>query len=202
MKKLITVILALACMFTMFSCGETDDGIKNFKAAFDATVDNIDTVTVEVDFETAVGTLEASFVTKYNADKTCEVEYSYEKLLATSEGEAGEWKKTVAGKLTCDKDGNYSDGGDVAGSNAFVTGAKINLDAKKITYTISGNVLTANVKAENTNAVLGEEIAADVQLIVSMTSDGKISSYTMSYETEQGAATVVCSYAYKAAAAE
>ncbi len=201
MKKLITVILALACMFTLFSCGG-DDEIKKFKTALDSTVDNIETVTVEIDLETAVGTLEASFVTKYNDDKSCKIEYSYEKLLSSSEGEKDEWKKTFTGTLTCDKDGNYSDGGDIAGSNAFVTGAKINIDAKKMTYTIAGNVLTATVKAENTAVVLGEEIAADVQLIIAMSSDGKISSYTMTYETEQGKTTIACAYAYKAAAAE
>ena len=191
MKKILVVLLALTCAFAMFSCGNSAS-VKDFNKAIENT--NPTAIEVDITSDTAFGALKASFVTTYAEDGSFTVEGFYEKFNAITEGNAEDLISAVNVNITCDKDGKYSDGGSFTGSNPVATGAVLNLN-KKIDADVSadGNVLTATVKAENTEAVLGIEYAADVELVITV-NDGKVVSYTMKYATDYGYDTIICSY--------
>ena len=190
MKKILVIMLALACTLAMFSCG--GDSVDAFNKAIKNT--NPTTVNVAIETGTALGSLSANYETVYAEDGSFTINYSYEKFNTSNEGDADDVTVTVSGVVTCDKDGNYSDGGALVGTATTVTGAKIKLGSK-MNYSVSndGNVLTATVKAANTKAALGVEIAADVTLVITKAND-KIVSYTMSYTTESSETTIICEY--------
>ena len=67
--------------------------------------------------------------------------------------------------VSCDANGNYSDGGEFAGS-APVTGLKVNFANLKTYSTPNANTLTASVAAADTSAVFGSALGADASLTV------------------------------------
>ena len=193
MKKILIFILAIASALTMFACKKEDDGLNAFKTAVAAT----DPAVIEVDTKmmTAAGELASKATTTYNEDGSFTLVYWYEQFNTSANGASDELKTRIEKTVTCDKDGKYSDGGDLAGTSTATTGHKLNLGAKKLQPTISedGKVLTVTVGAANTKAVLGVEYAQDVVLVITI-NDGKVISYTMSYTNEFGAVSVVCTY--------
>lgn len=190
MKKILIILLALACAFTMFSCG--GDSVKGFDKAIKDTKPTV--VNVVIETETALGLLKANYETTYAEDGSFTINYSYEKFNGISEGAAEDVIAVVSGTVTCDKDGNYSDGGALVGTATTATGAKIKL-GKKMEYSVSrdGNVLTATIKAANTKSVLGAEFPADVTLVLTK-AEGKIVSYTINYTTDAGVTNIICEY--------
>ena len=193
MKKILIFILAIASALTMFACKKEDDGLKAFKTAVAAT----DPAVIEVDTKmmTAAGELASKATTTYNEDGSFTLVYWYEQFNTSANGASDELKTKIEKTVTCDKDGKYSDGGDLAGTSTATTGHKLNLGAKKLSYKISAdkNVLTATVKAADTEAVLGVSIAADVTLVVAKNADAVV-SLTLNYTLETGAVEVVCNY--------
>ena len=190
MKKILIVMLALTCAFAMFSCGDESVSLDGFKTAVNNTAPTVVNVSVEV--ETDLGALTSNFKTTYAADGSFVIDYSYEQFNTTSNGDADDVKSTITGQVTCDKDGKYSDGGAFTGTTTVATGAKLALDSKKmesVTVSADGNVLNATVKADNTKAVLGIEIASDVKLVITKVAD-KVVSYSMEYDKT----TVTCSF--------
>ena len=191
MKKLLVVLLAIACVFTMFSCGgKEDESLTAFQSAADETKPA--TAKVNVVLETPLGELNAEYNIAYNTDGTATINYTFEKFNEITVGGEGEVKSTVTGTASVDANGNYT--GDLSGSAAAIS-PSFNFDPEKMEYTISANenVLSANVKAENTADVLGVEYGSDVVLVMNKF-DGKIVSFTLSYTTSQGEASVVVSY--------
>ena len=190
MKKILAFILVLACVFAMASCGD-EITLRDFEKAAAKTKES--NVTTTIKFETAYGDLNARFETIYDeATETYTIVYLME-YFNVSDNSAEVVKSVDEGVLTCDKDGNYSNGAELTGANAFAKGASINFSEKKMNPRINGGTLKANIDAKNTKSVLGVKIDADVELTVNM-SKGRISSYTMKYETELGEVEVLCSY--------
>lgn len=192
MKKLLIVLLALTCAFAMFSCGDSNEAYVEFENAIEATT--FTAIDVQITSDTAFGPLAASFKTTYAEDGSFVIEGSYERFNATTEGGAEDDISVVSVKITCDKNGNYSDGGEFSGSNPAATGKKLVLGEKMdATLSADGNVLSATVKAEDTEAVFGVAYATDVKLTVTK-NDGKIISYTMEYATDYGYDRLICNY--------
>lgn len=191
MKKLLIVLLALTCAFTMFSCGNSAS-LGDFKEAIDNT--NPTAIDVQITSDTALGTLAASFKTTFAEDGSFVIDGAYERFNASTEGKAEDVKSVVPVKITCDKSGNYSDGGAFSGSNPAATGKKLVIN-KKMGASISkdGNVLTATVKADKTEDIFGIAYASDVTLVITR-NEGKIISYTMEYATDYGYDRIICNY--------
>ena len=189
MKKFLIILLTLTCAFTLFSCGDDGVSLKDFKSAINAT--NPAEIEIKIVQETANGNLNSEMKTTFAEDGSFVIVGFYELFSASS----SEGKETVSINVSCDANGKYSDGGEFSGTNPASTGAKLNLGAKKLDYSISsdGKVLTANVAAANTKAVLGVEYAQDVVLVVSI-NEGKVISYTMNYTNEFGVVSIVCTY--------
>lgn len=193
MKKILILILALLSVFTFAACdgGEvTDTQFDEFKLAYNATVPV--KIKVDVLFETTLGDLNSSFETTFNPNGSSKIVYSYDVFNEISSD--GEIKSTVSGEIECDKDGNYSDGGEFVGKNSVVSGVKLNLDASLIkSYSIEGDVLTATVAKENVKAVTGVDFGADTVLMITK-ADGKIISVSASYTAPTGNVSLICYY--------
>ena len=191
MKKVLLLLLAFACVFSMFGCG--DERLEAFVTAAEATDPAV--VNISSELKSELGTLKSNITTTYNEDGSFVMDYSYDELNTSSAGAADEVIVTKTGKVTCDADGNYSDGGSFKGKNEVTTGISLNLDEDLLDYTISqdGNSLTAKVNAADTAEALGVDLGADATITVNMI-DGKITSYTIAYTSELGDVSIVCAY--------
>ena len=193
MKKITCLLLVLVCAFSCFACMKAPNTYKQFvEAAKNTSPTN---VTLTVKQVQAEATLNAKFITTYAADGSATIEYTRDEYNEIGSGDSDELISPVSGTVTCDKDGNYSDGGAFAGNSPIVSGVAFNFDARKMTGSISadGKVLSAVIKSENTKAVLGVEIAADVTLAVTK-NEGKIISFTVEYTAAEGHVSINCFY--------
>ena len=198
MKKLLMILLALACAFSMAACNGTTpppDGDPSDVSAFTTAIAATNPTSVEIDtkLETEIGDLVGEFVITYATDGSAEIEYSYEKFNEFSAG-VTEAKSTVEGTVTLNADGSYSDGGELEGEAPAAAGFTLTLDTAKLKDAeINGNVLTATVEAANNKAVLGIETGYDVEMVLTK-SDSGIVSLVVTYTTTSGPATITCSY--------
>lgn len=189
MKKILALILVLTCAFTLFACGKDDGPVyteeaAEFITAFGATT--VTTLKVTVAADTAEGTLTSVYTTTYNSDKSSTMTYEIETIPGV---DSTEDKEVLTGTITCDANGNYSDGGAVSGKLG-ATGVKFDFDSDKIkTFSIDGNVLAITVPAADTEAVIGYAIDSDALVTVTK-ADGKITSIALSYT----GVSIVCKY--------
>ena len=202
MKKIIALLIALACVFALASCtlfapdegsSAVSDGtatLEDYTAAIAATSPASMTIETTLANKTPAVTLKGNYTVTYQVDGTAAIVGSYEKL---NEPSQSEFKSVIA--VDCE----VSSSGKVTGDNVDKTVSaaavnKIKLDAKKISYEISMGTLNVTISAANTESVLGVKINSDVKLIMRMTNDGKIGSYSINYATANGDASVVCMY--------
>lgn len=203
MKKIIALLIALACVLALASCslvqpdnggsGAVSDGtatLEDYTAAIAATSPTSMTIETTLVNKTPAVTLNGNYTVTYQVDGTAAIVGSYEKL---NEPTQSEFKSLVV--VDCE----VSSGGKVTGDSVDKTVSaaavnKIKLDAKKISYEISMGTLNVTISAANTESVLGVKINSDVKLIMRMTNDGKIGSYSINYSTASGDASVVCMY--------
>lgn len=189
MKKILALILVLACSFALFACGEDPAPVyaeeaAEFITAFGATT--INTLNVTVTTETAEGDLTATYTTTYAAGKISSITYSIETIPGLDSTEDLE---VLTGTVVCDAQGLYSDGGEIA-NKLGATGIKFDYDSNKIsTFTVDGNVLAITVAAADTEAVLGYAIGSDALVTVTK-AEGKITSVALSYT----GVSIVCAY--------
>ena len=197
MKKILAIVVALACVFGMMSCGGSSP-VAAFKTAINET--NPTSVKIETKLETTLGDFVGEFNAVYAEDGSATITYSYEQPNdLTAEG-VTELKSTVTGTVELAADGTYSDGGTLVGTVVGAGGYKLNLDEGKMkNVEVSGNALTATVEAANTQKVLGVAIEFDVEMTLTKGESG-IVSLVLAYTTEQGPATIVCTYQQAAAA--
>ena len=206
MKKILVLMLALVCVFTMFACGDDpvtptpgggDDGntvtlnIDDFTAALNASTPK--TAAIKVDMTNVLGTLSATYNVVYAEDGSAAINYTREEFNEIGEGTT-EVKSTLTGTVAMSKDGVLSDTAALGGTGSLVN-AKISLSLDKITATRDGNVLTATVSAANTASVLGVAIDADVTLILYI-ADGTVSSFSLNYAIGVNVYAVSCGYTY------
>ncbi len=193
MKKILVMLLALTLAFSMFSCGG-DEQIEAFVAAIEET--NPNTLTVTVKQESELGTLNAVYNTVYAEDGSFVMEYAYDVFNSAATSATEGVVSTKTGTVTCDKDGNYSDGGEFKGKNETSTGLTIDLEYKKFeNYTISqdGTVLTAEISADISENVLGINLGVDSVLVITRAGN-QVSTVSLVYTTEQGKVTILVSY--------
>lgn len=190
MKKILTIVLLALLTFSFVSCGDDGPSVEGFTTAINNS--DPDSIVVKIKSATALGELSGTYTVTYNEDGSFTIDYVYEKFNDIGEGEGLISK--VPGKVTCDKNGNYSDGGELTGKTALVTGAKINLSKiSGATISQDGNSLTATVKAANTKAVLGVELPSDAELLITKANDA-IASYSIKYSNASGEVIVSCEY--------
>ncbi len=197
MRKIIAFVLAIACVLALASCGGSNpDSLDTYTAAIEASTP-IKTIIETEHTNTALKvTLKGEYTIEYAEDGTATVDYKYEELNEALE--ADEFIKVVEGEVNIDKDGQAS--GDVSTGVTKAAAIKLTLDEDKMEYTIERGILSATVKAVNTKAVLGVEIASDVKLTMTVSDSGKIGTVSIIYNTEDGTDKVTCMYEYAAEA--
>lgn len=166
---------------------EIQDYRTEYEIAQNATKPNVVTVTLTTDFG-ASGKLVTAYTVKYNTDGSFVIEGTYQEF---NRSPAGEPILTKPLYITCDADGNCTDGGEFKDNNPSATGVKI--DFSKITpdKNTTSNSLYANIAKRNTEAVLGVDYGYDVNLTVSKSAEtGKITGVTVEYSNVQ----IICTY--------
>lgn len=192
MKKIIAIALSIVCVFALFACGGQSayqKDAKEFIEAFDATKASSINVTVTVDG--SQGELTSTYTTVYNEDGTSTMTYSIETVAGL---ESAEDITVKEGTVTCDKDGNYSDGGAISGKLG-ATGIKFNIGSDAIKeYQITGNTLSITVAKVDSAAVIGVAAQSDVTVVVSKTAANTIASVVLSYTGSDGQVSITCVY--------
>jgi len=192
MKKIIAIALSIVCVFALFACAGQTAYQKDAKDFIDAAASTkISTLNVTVVVDGSQGKLTSTYTTVYNEDSTSTMTYRIETVAGL---DSAEDIAVQEGTVTCDKNGNYSDGGEISGKlNA--TGAKFDIGNKLIKdYEISGNTLTINVAKEDAKDVIGVTTMSDVIIVVSKTNSNAITSVSLSYKGSDGNVAIVCVY--------
>ena len=201
MKKIISIVLllacALTCSFALASCGETPitpaentvsyaDASSAFVSAVGATVVNTVDATIKVDVQGE--TLTAVYNTVKNSDGTKTMTYAIETLAGV---ETEDNKVVVTGEAVSDTAGVFAD----ENAKAFgANGVALNLGAYTgADFAASANVLRISVAAADTAAVLGSAIGADTVVVVTI-NEGVVTSVTVNYSTADAVVEIVCEY--------
>ena len=203
MKKIIALFLSVVCVIGLVSCGggatttpPKEDPLKVFTEALSLADPKSATIETSLESQSFGVTLEGVYEITYNEDGTATVAYEYDQLLEINDDtpDDAELVYQVEGSATIAQNGAVS--GDVSDQVAAVAGVKLNIDASKMTYTVSSGLLSATVKAADTAAILGAAISYDVSFTLSLTAEGAVSAITVSYTSAQGPVEIVCLYNY------
>lgn len=194
MKKIIALILAVVCLFALVACSESeaDKQLAVYIDAISKTSPSaavINTTYTDANFGVSLG---GAYNVTYNDDGTATVAYEYDKL-----GQIGEeFMSTVSGTVTIKEDGTVDGTIDTAVQAAAEI--KLNLKASEIAqFTVAKGILTAIIKADKTESVLGVDLGADASLMMVVTNDGKIGTVSVVYTDEGGTSSIVCMYINK-----
>ena len=200
MKRIVALLLALTLVFALASCkpDDTPDGpakldITPVKEAIAATA--LTSARVEVvasnDF-LPEHPLTAKYDVVYNADGSASVVFTYDQYNdITPEG--GDIITTSRGSATVAADGTVT-GDPVSGTVTGAASVSFNLDESKLaSFDLSMGILSANVAKDNTAAVLGSAINADVVLTVA-TANGVVTGATISYDLDGVHYEISCTY--------
>lgn len=198
MKKLIALMLVLVTALAITSCslfvkdkGTTDGSatIDDYNNAIKATNPAKFTIRTEYQSTAPEATLTGEYVVTYNVDGTATIEYSYERLAPIGSESFIEVKTGVA-----EVNPNGTVKGDIDKMVAASVAKQLQLNGKKMEYTISMGVLNAVIKAEDTKEILGVSLGADASIDMRITGEGKIGSYSINYATPTGMAYIICIY--------
>ena len=200
MKKLFALLLISIMAFAVVSCDKgaqqqqptaEQQQFEDFTHAVNQTP--AAQIKVVTEFTTELGVLGSTIDTRFNPDGSATINYSIENFDSDFVGAAPVITKT--GTVTLNKDGSYSDGGEFEGLiGSSVSSVLINLDSTKFeSYNIDGGTLSAVVKAENTEAVFGTAIAADVNFMLTISND-RVISVVLNYKVAAGTVETVISY--------
>ena len=156
MKKIICLILALACCFTFFACGKTDETLEAYLGMVNASEPT--TITTKTTHTRGDVVYNGMYTTVMN-DEGFVFTYEYdEKAPITADSTTGSII-TKSGEIVFDGK-TYTVNGEattVAPDIAYMS-LTLNLNADTIgSYTLSrdGNTLTAKVSAEQVKAIFG-----------------------------------------------
>ena len=198
MKKILCLLLAIACLLAVVSCG---GGNKKLSIAEIVESSKPYTVTTRVYYD-GEDDLGGMYITTTDGTNSI-FEYEYERYATVAEMAEGRIK-TVSGKIYY-KDGKVtSNEGESWESSEIneIVDFSIKIDESKFsTYKISkdGKTLTGTVSSENSSRVLGVAIASDGDISIEIVTDGEANLYYMniSYKSAGGALiTVNTSYDY------
>jgi len=198
MKKIICLILALACVFGLASC--TRDAKKFIEIVNASQPTRINTTTT---FNDGERTLEGTFDTLIDGSNF-ELVYNFQRYTVPGENNDPEAFLTTEEGTVYYKDGKYSEDGETWFSeipDAATRQVKFALDAKRLgDYTISkdGKTLTASVTSEDAEAMFGINVDATEYVELIIKHDGTyLRSIEIYYATETAkSVSVSTSYSY------
>ncbi len=198
MKKIIAFALIVACALCLVACKTDDDVSLSEKIAPYSTALATAPVsaTVEATMNSALAELNGTYEVTY-ADGVASVNYVIDVLNPIVDGVTpDEPVSEVPGTATVAADGTVSDG-ELGGIYATLIARKLSLDASKLTAEVGSGVLSATVSKDNADAVVPGivGVTGDVTLNITL-SDGKITSISVGYITNNGGMSIRCMFAY------
>jgi|GEM_PF-5051485 len=108
--------------------------------------------------------LTSTYTIKYNEDGSFEIKIEEQRYNESLIGDSVITLPVVI--ITCDAEGNYSDGGEFVGSNPVATGVAVDFSKLKNYSTPDSTTLNATVAKADTAAALGVAFDTDVTLVV------------------------------------
>ena len=194
MKRIISILLVAVMLLLLASCQPAGVDISEYQNAIVATEPTAVRVTVTLDSAVFSGVvLNSAYDITFNGDGSATVEFEYDVVNDTS-SESDEFISVKTGSATIAADGTVT-GDNVPAS--VVAGAKlaINLDQSKFKSMIEARgILTVEILAANTEAVLGFKVDADASLELRITEAGTIGSASLNYTDATGAVAIVVAY--------
>ena len=207
MKKILCLLIALSCAFSLIACGDGDGGTPEIGNPLEEVVASsaptkIVTLVTYAFADTdprSEADLNGTYVLEMNGSDSI-FTYDYNTFATPEEG-LDDWVKNISGKIYV-KDGQVStDGVEWEAASAETINTKFNLvkDSFK-TYTKSADekTLTATITGDNIESVIGYEISATGDITVVVTTDGYyMRSVVISYTSTEGASVIIdTSYSY------
>lgn len=202
MKRILCLILALTlCLGTalaLTSCKDEGSDVFALAKELDPTK-----VVSFVEYTTASGDkLGGEFVMETDEGDAI-FTYAYKRYRTTDEmiaEDTAERIKEITGTVYR-KDGKYSEDGKTWGSSPVPSELKIDLNRDKLSNVVlseDGNELTAEITAENIEAILGTKLEIEGNATLIATSNGTyLTGITVSCTTKSGSALVIrTSYSY------
>ena len=197
MKKITSLLLAIACVFALVSCG---GGSKLEQIVANSDPAKIKTITTII---TPEETLHGTYFTYITKDGFT-MEYEYEKYADPLTSSSNSYKEVVSGTIYY-KDGKYSeDGVEWSPLSPSVNNYSVDLNLDKSNFeeyilSSDGTELISTFKAENSAKVLGRALGAngDIALIVK-TNGVYLTTVSISYATEFAEVRIDTSYTYEA----
>lgn len=209
MKKIIALVLAVACVLALASC-DVLDGILGNDGGVDVNagtgkVSDIQKLVdesapvgadISVTLDSTLGVLNGEYDVVYNEDGSAKVTYTYELFNEfNAESPATELKTAYSGEVNVSATGELdAELNGVASVEAI--SFELNLDESKLTdASVEAGVLTATVSAENTESVLGVNVGYDVSISVSTGAD-RVTSVAITYVSNAGNVEITTVYSY------
>ena len=199
MKKIICLVLALACCFAFLACGKTDETLEAYLGIVNASEPtNITTKTTHTRGDVDYGGMYTTVLTEDGFVFTYEYE---EKAPVTADSTTGS-VITKSGEIVYNGQYYVVDGGEptTAAPDVAYMSLTLKLTAETIgEYTISrdGSTLTAKLSAEQVKAIFGTEISGTDATLTLKTAGGRLSRVNLAYTTTEGTAVLIeTSYTY------
>ena len=199
MKKIICLILALACCCTLFACGKVDEALEGYLGVVNASEPtNITTKTTHTRGDVDYNGMYKTVLTADGFVFTYEYE---EKAPVTADSTTGSII-TKSGEIVYNGQYYVVDGGEptTAAPDVAYMSLTLKLTAETIgEYTLSrdGSTLTAKLSAEQVKAIFGTEIAATDATLTLKIAGGRLSRVNLAYTTTEGTGVLIeTSYTY------
>ena len=192
MKKIICLILALACCFTFFACGKTDETLEAYLGMVNASEPT--TITTKTTHTRGDVVYNGMYTTVMN-DEGFVFTYEYdEKAPIIADSTTGSII-TKSGEIVFDGK-TYTVNGEattVAPDIAYMS-LTLNLNADTIgSYTLSrdGNTLTAKVSAEQVKAIFGTSFNTTDATLTLKVAGGRLSRVILEYTSADSTAVYI-----------
>ena len=212
MKKLISLLLVLCCVFAVCSCDKIPDGIGDELqqpqgVAKIAAIVNSSAPTKITTFSDYIVSAEDNlmlngrYYTTIAENGKKKFDFEYEKFAPIGSASAVE---TVSGSVLYNADGTVSEdnGATWTGAGAGYLPYSLNLnesDFKSFNISENGNNLSALISAEKSMSVFGVKIAATGDITLEVETNGTYLYYVnISYATENANVIIKTSYDYSA----
>lgn len=199
MKKIICLILALACCFALFACGDVDETLEGYLAVVNASEPtNITTKTThtrgDVDYS-------GMYTTEITADGFV-FTYDYEeKAPVTADSTTGS-VITKTGEIVYNGQYYVVNGGEptTAAPDVAYMSLTLKLTAETIgEYSLNrdGTQLTTKLSAEQVKAIFGTDISATNATLTIKLAGGRLYEVKLAYTTTEGTDVLIeTSYTY------
>ena len=192
MKKIICLILALACCFTFFACGKTDETLEAYLGMVNASEPT--TITTKTTHTRGDVVYNGMYTTAMN-DEGFVFTYEYEEKAPVAADSTTGSIITKSGEIVYDGK-EYKVNGEtttVAPDLAYMS-LTLNLTAETIgAYTLSrdGNTLTAKVSAEQVKAIFGTDFDTTDATLTPKVAGGRLSRVILEYTSADSTAVYI-----------